>query len=83
MDRLTFDHVLRAHAFCSVAVGVVLTLMPHALFGRLTGEPSAAAASGTLRLSHGWSPAAARYSYVAHEVARCYGGLTLAQAWFE
>ena len=61
MEQLTFDHVLRAHAFCSVVVGCVLTLTPHALFGRLSGEP---------------------YSHVAHELARCYGGLTLAQAWF-
>jgi hypothetical protein len=61
MDALTFDHVLRLHAWCSLAVGALLVLTPHALFGRLTGEP---------------------YSHVAHELARCYGCLTLAQAWF-
>lgn len=61
MDGLTFNHVLRAHAAWSVVVGFCLVLVPHAMFGRLSGEP---------------------YSHVAHELARCYGGLTLAQAWF-
>ena len=61
LDALSFDHVLRLHAACSLAVGACMVLVPHALFGRLSGEP---------------------YSHVAHELARCYGGLTLAQAWF-
>ena len=61
LDALSFDHVLRLHAGCSLAVGACMVLVPHALFGRLSGEP---------------------YSHVAHELARCYGGLTLAQAWF-
>ena len=61
LAALSFDHVLRLHAGCSLAVGACMVLVPHALFGRLSGEP---------------------YSHVAHELARCYGGLTLAQAWF-
>ena len=61
LDALSFDHVLRLHAGCSLAVGACMVLVPHALFGRLSGEP---------------------YSHVAHELARCYVGLTLAQAWF-